>query len=54
MINPEALVRVVEAGALYGLSRALHEEVKFDAEKVTSVDWMTQPDAAARGHAGAD
>ena len=43
VINPEALVRVVEAGALYGLSRALHEEVKFDAEKVTSMDWMTSP-----------
>jgi len=43
VINPEALVRVVEAGALYGLSRALHEEVKFDAEKVTSVDWVTHP-----------
>ena len=43
VINPEALVRVVEAGTLYGLSRALHEEVKFDAEKVTSVDWMTSP-----------
>ena len=27
----------------YGLSRALHEEVKFDAEKVTSVDWVTHP-----------
>ena len=43
VINPEALIRVVEAGTLYGLSRALHEEVKFDAEKVTSVDWMTSP-----------
>lgn len=43
VINPEALIRVVEAGTLYGLSRALHEEVKFDAEKVTSVDWMTHP-----------
>jgi len=41
VINPEALIRVVEAGTLYGLSRALHEEVKFDAEKVTSVDWVT-------------
>ena len=41
VINPEALIRVVEAGTLYGLSRALHEEVKFDAEKVTSVDWAT-------------
>ena len=43
VINPEALIRVVEAGTLYGLSRALHEEVKFDAEKVTSMDWMTSP-----------
>ena len=43
VINPEALTRVVEAGTLYGLSRALHEEVKFDAEKVTSMDWMTSP-----------
>ncbi len=25
------------------LSRALHEEVKFDTEKVTSVDWVTLP-----------
>jgi len=43
VINPEALIRVVEAGTLYGLSRALHEEVKFDAEKVTSLDWVTHP-----------
>ena len=43
VINPEALIRVVEAGTLYGLSRALHEEVKFDAEKVTSADWNTSP-----------
>ena len=43
VINPEALIRVVEAGTLYGLSRALHEEVKFDAEMVTSVDWETYP-----------
>jgi len=43
VINPEGLIHVVEAGALYGLSRALHEEVKFDAEKVTSVDWVTHP-----------
>jgi nicotinate dehydrogenase subunit B len=28
---------------LHGLSRALHEEVQFDTEKVTSVDWITHP-----------
>ena len=43
MINPAALTRVIECGALYGLSRALYEEVKFDTEKVTSVDWVTHP-----------
>jgi nicotinate dehydrogenase subunit B len=43
VINPEGLRRTIEAGILYGLSRALHEEVRFDAEKVTSVDWITSP-----------
>ena len=43
VINPVALTHVIECGALYGLSRALHEEVKFDTEKVTSVDWVTHP-----------
>ena len=28
---------------LHSLSRALHEEVQFDAEKVTSVDWVSHP-----------
>jgi CO/xanthine dehydrogenase Mo-binding subunit len=28
---------------LHGLSRALHEEVKFNTEKVTSVDWISHP-----------
>ncbi len=43
VINPEALIRTLENGALHSLSRALYEEVKFDAEKVTSVDWVTSP-----------
>jgi nicotinate dehydrogenase subunit B len=43
VVNPEALQRTIEAGMLYGLSRALHEEVRFDTEKVTSVDWITSP-----------
>jgi CO/xanthine dehydrogenase Mo-binding subunit len=43
VVNPEALRRTIEAGTLYGLSRALHEEVRFDTEKVTSVDWVTSP-----------
>ena len=43
VINPEALRRTLECGTLHSLSRALHEEVKFDTEKVTSVDWVSHP-----------
>lgn len=43
VINPEALRRTLEGGTLYSLSRALHEEVKFDTEKVTTVDWISYP-----------
>jgi CO/xanthine dehydrogenase Mo-binding subunit len=43
VINPEALRRTIEGGTLHSLSRALHEEVKFDTEKVTSVDWVSHP-----------
>ena len=43
VINPNGLQHTVECGMLHGLSRALWEEVQFDAEKVTSVDWATHP-----------
>ena len=43
VINPEALRRTIECGMLHSLSRALHEEVQFDTEKVTSVDWKSHP-----------
>ena len=43
VINPEALTRTLENGALHSVSRALYEEVKFDTEKVTSVDWVSSP-----------
>jgi CO/xanthine dehydrogenase Mo-binding subunit len=43
VINPAALTRAVECGMLHSVSRALHEEVRFDQEKVTSVDWVTHP-----------
>jgi CO/xanthine dehydrogenase Mo-binding subunit len=43
VINPEAVRRTVEGNLLHGLSRALHEEVQFDTERVTSVDWITHP-----------
>ena len=43
VINPEALRRTLEGGMLHSLSRTLHEEVTFDREKVTSVDWISHP-----------
>ena len=39
--NPDGLRNQIEGGALQGLSRALGEEVTWDSEKVTSVDWRT-------------
>jgi CO/xanthine dehydrogenase Mo-binding subunit len=42
-VNPETLRRTIEGNLLHGLSRALHEEVQFDTERVTSVDWITHP-----------
>jgi nicotinate dehydrogenase subunit B len=43
VINPEGLRHTVECGMLHALSRALYEEVQFDTEKVTSVDWISSP-----------
>jgi len=43
VINPEGVRRTIEGGTLHTLSRTLHEEVKFDTEKVTSVDWNSHP-----------
>jgi CO/xanthine dehydrogenase Mo-binding subunit len=43
VINPAGLTHTVECGMLHGLSRALWEEVQFDTEKVTSVDWASHP-----------
>ena len=43
IINPDALRNQVEGLIVQTLSRALHEEVKFDRSRVTSVDWMSYP-----------
>ena len=43
IVNPEALRRTLEGGILHTLSRALHEEVQFDEEKVTSLNWASHP-----------
>jgi nicotinate dehydrogenase subunit B len=39
--NPDGMRNQIEGGALHALSRALFEEVTWDREKVTSVDWRT-------------
>ena len=39
--NPDGMKNQIEGGALQGLSRALGEEVTWDDQKVTSVDWRT-------------
>jgi CO/xanthine dehydrogenase Mo-binding subunit len=38
--NPDGLRNQVEGGLLQGMSRALIEEVTWDAKRVTSVDWI--------------
>jgi CO/xanthine dehydrogenase Mo-binding subunit len=43
VVNPESLRRAVECAMLHGLSRAIHEEVQFDTEKIKSVDWGSHP-----------
>jgi nicotinate dehydrogenase subunit B len=43
VINPEALRRTVENAMLHSVSRALYEEVQFDTERVTSVNWNSYP-----------
>ena len=40
-LNPDGVRNQIEGGALQGLSRALGEEVTWDAEKITSVDWRS-------------
>ena len=39
--NPDGIRNQVEGGTLQGVSRALLEEVTWNAERVTSVDWRT-------------
>jgi nicotinate dehydrogenase subunit B len=39
--NPDGLRNQLEGGSLQGLSRALLEEVAWDDQKVTTVDWRT-------------
>ena len=52
VVNPQLLTKTIEGCVVMGLSRAMHEEVQFSKENVTSVDWMTYPilDITERPH----
>jgi CO/xanthine dehydrogenase Mo-binding subunit len=43
IVNPGNLKTIIEGNVVHGASRALFEEVTFDAKKVTSVDWARYP-----------
>jgi CO/xanthine dehydrogenase Mo-binding subunit len=43
IINPKGLEIVIEGNVVQAASRTLFEEVRFNADQVTSVDWATYP-----------
>lgn len=43
IVNPLSLRRSLECCVQYALSRAIHEEVQFDTEKMLSRNWMSHP-----------
>jgi CO/xanthine dehydrogenase Mo-binding subunit len=43
VVNPQGLRHTIEGGLVQAVSRALCEEVRFDKNMVTSVDWQSYP-----------
>jgi nicotinate dehydrogenase subunit B len=43
IVNPETLRHVIDRQLVYGTSRTMFEELRFDHNMVTSVDWETYP-----------
>ncbi|HEV7802622.1 MAG TPA: molybdopterin cofactor-binding domain-containing protein, partial [Burkholderiales bacterium] len=43
VVAPDLLRQTIEAQVVQTTSRALYEEVKFDNQRVTSVDWSSYP-----------
>ncbi len=43
VINPDGIKMAIEGNIVQGISRTLWEEVKFDKNNVTSIDWVTYP-----------
>jgi CO/xanthine dehydrogenase Mo-binding subunit len=48
VINPSGVKASLEGQVMQGISRALYEEVKFDDNRVSSVDWNTYPIATMK------
>jgi len=43
IVNPDTLRYVIDRQLVYGTSRTMFEELRFDENMVTSVDWQTYP-----------
>ena len=43
VVNPRSLEGTIEANLIQAMSRAMHEQVRFDSTRVQSVDWITYP-----------
>jgi CO/xanthine dehydrogenase Mo-binding subunit len=43
IVNPETLRHVIDRQLVYGTSRTMFEELRFDRNMVTSIDWETYP-----------
>ncbi len=43
VVNPQGLRHTIEGGLVQAVSRSLYEEVRFDRNMVTSVDWQSYP-----------
>jgi CO/xanthine dehydrogenase Mo-binding subunit len=43
VINPQGLRYTIEGNVVQGISRAVYEQVRFDRDAVTSVDWASYP-----------
>ena len=43
VVNPLNVHGTIEANLMQAMSRAMHEAVRFDEARVTSVDWITYP-----------
>ena len=43
IINPDGVKNQIEGNVIQSLSRALKEEVRFDQDRITSVDWESYP-----------